>query len=180
MSLLNYWPTAEEINLCINHEAEGAHDAVLLAVHQPSPLSYRLVSSGKSIEASEDDLFKYLMTKDVPSGSHVVPITGASGVGKSHMVRMLAARLQNVNADSRYVIIRIPKSATLRRVVELILNELPGEDYASVKAEFAKAFTEEINIATAVIRFQGQLDIAWVNWRMNCMLSLKLILVISC
>lgn len=160
MSLLNYWPTAEEINLCINHEAEGAHDAVLLAVHQPSPLSYRLVSSGKSIEASEDDLFKYLMTKDVPSGSHVVPITGASGVGKSHMVRMLAARLQNVNADSRYVIIRIPKSATLRRVVELILNELPGEDYASVKAEFAKAFTEEINIATAVIRFQGQLDIA--------------------
>lgn len=63
MSLLNYWPTHEEINLCINHEAEGAHDAVLLAVHQPSPLSYRLISSGKSFEASEDELFKYLMTK---------------------------------------------------------------------------------------------------------------------
>lgn len=160
MSLLSYWPTDGEVNLCINHEAEGAHDAVLLAVHQPSPLSYRLISSGKSIEASEDDLFNYLMTKDVPSGSHVVPITGASGVGKSHMVRMLAARLQNANEDGRYVIIRIPKSASLRRVVELILTELPGEDYASVKAEFAKAFTEEINIATAVIRFQGQLDIA--------------------
>lgn len=160
MSLLNYWPTHEEINLCINHEAEGAHDAVLLAVHQPSPLSYRLISSGKSFEASEDELFKYLMTKDVPSGSHVVPITGASGVGKSHMVRMLAARLQNVNEDGRYVTIRIPKSASLRRVIELILAELPGEAYASVKAEFAKAFTEEINIETAVVRFQGQLDIA--------------------
>lgn len=160
MSLLNYWPTHEEINLCINHEAEGAHDAVLLAVHQPSPLSYRLISSGKSFEASEDELFKYLMTKDVPSGSHVVPITGASGVGKSHMVRMLAARLQNVNEDGRYVTIRIPKSASLRRVIELILAELPGEAYASVKDEFAKAFTEEINIETAVVRFQGQLDIA--------------------
>jgi hypothetical protein len=160
MSLLNYLPTSEEINLCINHEAEGAHDAVLLAVHQPSPLSYRLTSSGTKYESSEDELFEYLITTDVPSGSHVVPITGASGVGKSHMVRMLSANLHNVNEDGRYVIIRIPKSASLRRVVELILDELPGDEYASVRAEFAQAFTEELNISTAVIRFQGQLDIA--------------------
>lgn len=160
MSLLNYWPTSEEINLCINHEAEGAHDAVLLAVHQPSPLSYRLTSSETKYETSEDELFEYLITKDVPSGSHVVPITGASGVGKSHMIRMLSANLQSVNEDGRYVIIRIPKSASLRRVVELILAELPGEAYASVREEFTKAFTEELNISTAVIRFQGQLDIA--------------------
>lgn len=159
MSLLNYWPSADEINLCINHEAEGAHDAVLLAVHQPSPLSYRLISSDKKFEASEDELFKYLMTKDVPSGVHVVPITGASGVGKSHMVRMLAARLQNMNDDGRYVVIRIPKSASLRRVVELILEKLPGQEYAPVKAEFAKALSE-VNIDTAVISFQSQLDIA--------------------
>ncbi|WP_430318200.1 protein DpdH [Pseudomonas nitroreducens] len=173
MSLLNYWPADEEINLCINHEAEGAHDAVLLAVHQPSPLSYRMISSGEKLEASEDELFKYLMTKDVPSGVHVIPITGASGVGKSHMVRMLAARLQNMNEDGRYVFIRIPKSASLRRVVELILEKLPGEEYASVKAEFAKAFTEEINIVTAVIRFQGQLDIAFVELEKELYAQLK-------
>lgn len=159
MSLLNYWPSAEEINLCINHEAEGAHDAVLLAVHQPSPLSYRLISSDNEFEASEDELFQHLMTKDLPSGVHVVPITGASGVGKSHMVRMLAARLQNMNEDSRYVVIRIPKSASLRRVVELILEKLPGQEYARVKEEFAKALSE-VNIDTAVISFQSQLDIA--------------------
>jgi hypothetical protein len=159
MSLLNYWPTAEEINLCVNHEAEGAHDAVLLAVHQPSPLSYRLISSDRKVEASEDELFKYLITKDVPSGAHVVPITGASGVGKSHTVRILAARLQNMNDDGRYVIIRIPKSASLRRVVDLILEKLPGEEYAQVKNEFAKALSE-VNIDTAVISFQSQLDIA--------------------
>lgn len=160
MSLLNYWPKAEEINFCIKHEAEGVHDAVLLAVHRPSPLSYRLISSDKKFEASEDELFKYLTTTDVPSGAHVVPITGASGVGKSHMVRILTARLQSMNEDGRYVIIRIPKSASLRRVVELILEKLPGEEYAPVKAEFAKALTEELNIETAVIKFQGQLDIA--------------------
>ncbi|MBU9187919.1 protein DpdH [Burkholderia gladioli] len=160
MSLLNYWPTADEINDCIKHEAEGAHDAVLLAVHKPSPLSYKQISSGDKFEASEDELFKYLITKDVPSGAHVVPITGASGVGKSHMVRILTARLQSMNEDGRYVIIRIPKSASLRRVVELILEKLPGEEYAQVKAEFTKALTEELNIETAVIRFQRELDIS--------------------
>lgn len=159
MSLLQYWPTTEEINACIKHEAEGAHDAVLLSVHRPSPLSYKLVSSGEKFDASEEELFEYLVTGDVPSGAHVVPITGSSGVGKSHMVRILNARLQSLNEDGRYVVIRIPKSASLRRVVELILEKLPDEEYAQVRAEFAKALTEDLDVETAVIRFQRELDI---------------------
>lgn len=160
MSLLQFWPEADEINACIKHEAEGAHDAVLLAVHRPSPLSYKLVSSGEKFNASEEELFQYLVTRDVPSGAHVVPITGSSGVGKSHMVRILNARLQSLNGDGRYVVIRIPKSASLRRVVELILEKLPDEEYAQVRAEFAKALTEDLDVETAVIRFQRELDIA--------------------
>ncbi|MBX9602404.1 MAG: hypothetical protein K2X35_15450 [Bryobacteraceae bacterium] len=160
MSLLPYWPVADEINACIKHEAEGAHDAVLLAVHRPSPLSYKLISSGEKFEASEEELFNYLITEDVPSGAHVVPITGSSGVGKSHMVRILNARLRSVNEDGRYVVIRIPKSASLRRVVELILEKLPEDEYAQVRAEFAKALTEDLDVDTAVIRFQRELDIA--------------------
>ena len=160
MSLLKYWPSSEEINACIKHEAEGAHDAVLLAAHRPSPLSYKQISSGEKFNASEEALFEYLISKDVPSGTHVVPITGASGVGKSHMVRILNARLQSLNADGKYVVIRIPKSASLRRVVELILEKLPEEAYAQVRAEFAKALTEDLDVNTAVIRFQGQLTIA--------------------
>lgn len=160
MSLLNYWPVADEINACIKHEAEGAHDAVLLAVHRPSPLTYKLFSSGEKFDASEEELFKYLVTEDVPSGTHVVPITGSSGVGKSHMVRILNARLQSINEDGKFVVIRIPKSASLRRVVELILEKLPEEEYAQVRAEFAKALTEDLDIETAAIRFQRELDIA--------------------
>lgn len=160
MSLLQFWPGVDEINACIKHEAEGAHDAVLLAVHRPSPLSYKLVSSGEKFDASEEQLFDYLVTRDVPSGAHVVPITGRSGVGKSHMVRILNARLQSLNEDGRYVVIRIPKSASLRRVVELILEKLPDEEYAQVRAEFAKALTEDLDVETAVIRFQLELDIA--------------------
>jgi len=160
MSLVQYWPTADEINDCIKHEAEGAHDAVLLAVHRPTPLSYKLVSSGEKISASEEELFEFLLSRDVPSGVHVIPITGASGVGKSHMVRILNARLQSMNEDGKYVVIRIPKSASLRKVVELILEKLPEDEYAQVRAEFSKALTEDLNIETAVIRFQRELDIA--------------------
>lgn len=162
MTLLNYWPSSKEINHCINNEAEGAHDAVLLAVHQPTPLSFRVISSDRKSETTEEELFNYLVSEDVPSGAHLVPITGSSGVGKSHMVRVLAARLQSINSDGRYVIIRIPKSASLRNVVELILAELPGDDYSEVRESFSKA-VEEVNLESAVISFQSQLNISLIE-----------------
>ncbi|WP_244814745.1 protein DpdH [Caballeronia sp. Lep1P3] len=162
MSLLNLWPTADEINRCIKPEAEGVHEAVLLAVHQPSPLTYRQLSSDPGVQTAkvqttEDELYDYLTTANVPTGAHIVPITGASGVGKSHLVRVLAARLQP-HAD-RYRVIRIPKSASLRRVVELILEPLSGERYELVKQDFEKALAE-INVQDAVITFEAKLEIA--------------------
>lgn len=159
MKLMNYWPNKEEVDHCIKAEAEGAHDAVLLAVHQPSPLSYRTIGSNETTVTTEDALYEYFTTPNVPMGAHVVPITGASGVGKSHLVRMLAARLQSDEDANRFVVIRIPKSASLRRVVELILEPLPDEGYASVKQEFKKAMAG-VDMATATIRFQAQLEIA--------------------
>ena len=158
MSLNKYWPTSEEVDQCIKPEAEGAHDAVLLAVHQPSPLSYR-IGSGPKIATTEDELYRFFTTPDVPMGAHVVPITGASGVGKSHLVRLLAARLQSDDSARRFVVIRIPKSASLRRVVELILEPLPDEGYAHVKQAFKTAMAD-VDIDTAAISFQANLEIA--------------------
>jgi hypothetical protein len=158
MNLIKYWPTKDEVDHCIKPEAEGAHDAVLLAVHQPSPLSYR-IGAGEKIATTEDALYAYFTTPDVPMGAHVVPVTGASGVGKSHLVRMLAARLQSDENADRFVVIRIPKSASLRRVVELILAPLPDAGYAKVKQEFATAM-EGVDIASATISFQAHLEIA--------------------
>ena len=127
MSILNYWPSLEEINRCIKAEAENSSDEVLLAVHQQFPLSYsRVGPDGKVMpdsrtSATEDELISYFIA-DAPSGSHVLPITGASGVGKSHLIRILDARLRRLPDAHRYLVIRIPKSASLRRVVELILE----------------------------------------------------------
>lgn len=166
MSLLNYWPTREEIDRCIKSEAEAVADEVLLAVHQEFPLAYAIVGpDGKVVPdsrqvASEDDLMRHLLGS-APEGSLVVPITGASGVGKSHLIRMLDARLRRHPKASRYLIIRIPKSASLRRVVELILDAEPLQHpkYSSVRAEFDKALAD-VPLSQAVILFQAQLKIA--------------------
>jgi hypothetical protein len=165
MSLLNYWPSLEEINRCIKIEAENSSDEVLLAVHQQFPLSYsRVGPDGKVMPDSrtsttEDELLHYFIA-DAPSGSHVLPITGASGVGKSHLIRILDARLRRLPDAHRYLVIRIPKSASLRRVVELILEAEPLKNpkYDRVKEEFTKALAD-VPPHEAVMRFQAELAI---------------------
>ena len=165
MSLLSYWPTVAEVNNCIKSEAESASDEVLLAVHQQFPLAYAKVGQdGKVAEgrtgATEEDLLRHLLG-NAPEGSLVVPITGASGVGKSHLIRLLDARLRRLPNAHRYLVIRIPKSASLRRVVDLILETDPLQDpkYDGVKAEFSKALAD-VPLDEAVIRFQSQLEIS--------------------
>lgn len=166
MSLLSYWPAKEEVDRCIKSEAEAVSDEVLLAVHQQFPLAYlkvgpdgKVVSESRQV-ASEGDLLRHLLGS-APEGSLVVPITGASGVGKSHMIRILDARLRRLPDASRYLVIRIPKSASLRRVVELILEAEPlqGPKYDKIRAEFEKALAD-VPLAQAVILFQAQLRIA--------------------
>jgi hypothetical protein len=166
MTLDKYWPSIEEINNCIKDTAENSSDAVLLAVHQQFPLAYSTVGPDGNVmqdskkSASEDDFLTYFLS-EAPSGSHVVPITGQSGVGKSHLVRILDARIKRLKNADRYLVIRIPKSASLRKVVDLILTAEPLQDkkYDSVRAEFSKAMAD-IRIEDAVITFQGQLEIA--------------------
>ena len=166
MTLLSYWPLKAEVDRCIKSEAEAVSDEVLLAVHQEFPLAYSKVGPDGKVAtesrqpATEDDLLRHLLGR-APEGSIVVPITGASGVGKSHLIRLLDARLRRTRDASRYLVIRIPKSASLRQVVELILQAEPlqGAKYDTVRAEFEKAMTD-VPLVEAVILFQAQLKIA--------------------
>ncbi len=166
MSLLTYWPEKEEVDRCIKSEAETVSDEVLLAVHQEFPLAYskvgpdgRVVTDSRQL-ASEDDFLRYFLGS-APEGSLIVPVTGASGVGKSHLIRILDARLRRLPNASNYLVIRIPKSASLRRVVELILEAEPLQDssYDTIRAEFEKALSD-LPLSQAVILFQAQLRIA--------------------
>ncbi|RYG87877.1 MAG: hypothetical protein EON59_06105, partial [Alphaproteobacteria bacterium] len=158
--LTNYWPTASQVNACIKNEAETADVAVLLAVHQPSPLTTRDVGSGLETAVSENDLLKAFLSDDVPGGALLVPITGASGAGKSHMIRWLDAQLQRSAKSDRLHIIRIPKSASLRTVVEKILEPLKdNKAYDKVRGEMTRAVAA-VNVDEAVLTFRAHLEFA--------------------
>lgn len=139
-SLIDFWPSAEHCDECLKNEAETAADAVFLAVHQPMRLvrqAYQPENAPAELK-TEDDLLKALLAR-TPSGTLILPITGASGVGKSHMIRWLDACLRLRPDRDRRHIVRVPKSASLKRVLSLILDGLPGERYAALRARLTSA-----------------------------------------
>lgn len=158
MMLESYWPTPKAVNACIKNEAETADVSVLLAVHQPSPLVQRSASTGNITSATEEDLLNAFLTDNVPGGALLMPITGPSGVGKSHIVRWLDAQLRRSSKRDQLHIIRIPKSASLRTVVELILEPLKDDPrYAKAQDDLTRA-VGEVNLNEAVITFRAHLQ----------------------
>ena len=140
LSLQDFWPSPEHCDECLVTEAETADVAVFLAVHQPMRLVRRhLRAQTEPEEKNETDLLEALLAKKPASGTLLVPIVGNSGVGKSHMIRWLDAHLQNRDDGVPRHIVRIPKSASLRRVLELILDKLPEERYGALRKELTSA-----------------------------------------
>ncbi len=136
MTLLDYWPGADRINACVPSEAESLSDSVFLAVHQPTALFRRVMGTRPMTEpAKEADLLAWLLSPDVPEGHRVVPVVGWTGTGKSHLIRWLDIHIPR---DGRHVI-RIPKSSSLRRVLELVLHGLNGPAYAAIREELLRA-----------------------------------------
>jgi len=161
--LEKYWPETNQVNACIKNEAETADVSVLLAVHQPTLLTTR--NAGTNIEApvSEQELLDGFLSDDVPGGYLLFPITGPSGVGKSHIIRWLDAQLQRSPQRERLHIIRIPKSASLRRVVELILEPLADDPkFERSRSELTRAVAE-VDKRKAVVLFRAQIENALVG-----------------
>lgn len=137
-SLRDFWPSQQHIADCIRTEAEVVDDAVLLAVHEPGPLITRTANGAVERPSTEANLLASLM-RDASDGSAVlVAITGESGVGKSHLVRWLHAQLQRHPRRDQLVIVLVPKTASLRQVVERILQPLQGEAYSQLLAELSQ------------------------------------------
>jgi hypothetical protein len=151
--LKDFWPSAANCQECLITEAETASEAVFLAIHQPMKLSRRLIGSQESEEKREQDLLEALLTNDLPSGTLLAPILGNSGVGKSHMIRWLDAHLRLREDGVKRHIVRIPKSANLRRVLELILEGLPDERYGELRRQLLGAqMPPDSEEATHVLR----------------------------
>ena len=131
MSIMNYWPSLENIVHCIRNEAEELQDDVLLAVHEPMVLTRRDVNNKQEL-LRDEALFTQLLSTE-----RAIPLIGRSGMGKSHLVRWLDSRLkshlQAKGELEQWEIIRIPKNASLRQVLMLILKNLHGGFFDDVR-----------------------------------------------
>lgn len=164
MRLANFWPPTEEDHIsCFVTEAETAAEEVFLAVHQPMKLSRSFFGvDSDSIPQTEEDVLDALLVRKPPSGTLILPIVGDSGVGKSHMIRWLDARLRLRPDHKARHIVRIPKSSSLKEVLRLILKELPGAKYDDLRRKLDEAQTPP-NRLDATRTLQGKLLVALEN-----------------
>jgi hypothetical protein len=140
MDLTGFWPSVENCEDCLFTEAEVADDAVFLAVHQPMRIVYKLHNVNAPGEVrDEHDVLKAFLVANPPSATLVLPVIGGSGVGKSHLIRWLHANLRLRSDHAKRHVVRIPKSTSLRGVLDLILKDLPGEEYSALRQKFAEA-----------------------------------------
>jgi hypothetical protein len=157
--LSTYWPSNEEIFHCIKRDAEAASDAVILAVHQESLLLKREAGSNIETPASESELLDEFLKKELPEGILILSITGISGVGKSHMVRWLSAQLGRDPRAKNMHVIRIPKSSSLRTVVDLILEPLSGNKrYEEARVQLREAVSA-VSPRDGAIRFVAEIEV---------------------
>ncbi|HJQ12904.1 MAG TPA: protein DpdH [Gemmatimonadaceae bacterium] len=138
--LLTYWPTDAQVRACIMADAEGADNAVLLAVHQPMRFERRTIGAdAPATSCNEEELLRAFLTPSPMDGRVILPIVGTSGTGKSHVIKWLDARLQQAPGFDRRVVIRIPKGTSLKEILDLLLRKLTSATYEKYREELKKA-----------------------------------------
>ncbi len=142
--LLKYWPTQESVAACLKIDAESASEAVFLAVHQPVTFErYEIGSqSGNVVRCGEQELLDAFLKPNLSDGRVIIPLVGSAGLGKSHVVRWIHSKLQQMPDADRRVVIRIPKGTSLKGVLGLLLDKLDDPEYEPFREKLRKAQDE--------------------------------------
>ena len=125
--LSTYWPEIENIESCIKLEAEELEPHVLLSVHEPMTIRRKneeLQESEIISKNAEEAILANIINTNRP-----VPIIGDSGSGKSHLIKWLDINLRTNPETKNWIVKRIPKSASLREVLSILLEDLEGEEF---------------------------------------------------
>ena len=152
LSFVDYWPEEDWDHAagCFFTDADSAPEAVFLAVHQPMTLQKQYYkSSAQPKPQKENDILAALLEPNPKNGTLIIPIIGDSGVGKSHMIRWLDAHLKLRTAHKQRHVVRIPKSASMRRVLDLILEGLDGKKYEDLRKSLQGARLPQTDIAAS-------------------------------
>ena len=144
-NLLPYWPDSSQVKECIRGMAESDNDIVLLAAHKP--MSILRSSLGRDVtkpkKLKEKDLLNAFMA-ETQDGFLLLPITGESGLGKSHMIRWLESHLRfQPQCNEKYHIVRIPKGVSMREVLSRILKNIDGTEFSKIRSEIDHLMEEQ-------------------------------------
>ena len=145
----------------MHREAAAPSRAVLLATHQPPVIRRaRLTGPGRyggDTDVTQEELLDSV--SDSTDQSLIVPIFGAAGTGKSHLVLWLRARLEEQGASNRRIVY-LPRSETrLDRVIDLILDGRTGGPFDEIRAAVASA-TRAMGLDEAARRLRNELSVA--------------------
>lgn len=136
-------------------EAVTPLDSVFLATHRPARIfRQRLGTTDAGEPCSEEEVLADFLAP----GKELVlmPIIGQSGTGKSHLVRWLRAAMGS--SPSRAVVY-VPKLETnLRKVIELILQDLHGPEIDALRRDLSEA-SDALNEAEAPQRLLFELAV---------------------
>jgi len=139
--LLNYWPSEDAIRDCIPHQAEALETEVFLAVHRPVTFSKRATTGARAVKQQNERqlLSAFVSNRGIKAGHLLMPIIGSSGIGKSHVIRWLYEKLRSAKDAEERHLVRVPKSASFRKALELILAGLPGHGFEDIRKILATA-----------------------------------------
>ena len=125
--LLSLWPTTVNSDDCLQSDAEAMAESVFFAVHQK--MQFIKEENGADKVCGEQQLLDDLIVSNVKDGLVFLPISGATGVGKSHVIKWLHRKLLQLDDSVARHVVRIPKGLSLKSVLIRILHDLEGDKY---------------------------------------------------
>ncbi|MFL6450918.1 MAG: protein DpdH [Bryobacteraceae bacterium] len=142
--LLVFWPKEDDLVACVKTDAEAASEAVSQAVHQPITFERRVIGGdgGNLQTCGEYEILRALLEPNLSDGRVILPVSGSSGTGKSHVVRWLDAEIRKLPGADKRVVIRIPKGTSLKGVLGILLSHIQASQYESFRQQLLRAQNE--------------------------------------
>jgi hypothetical protein len=148
-------------------EALQTPDHVFLATHNPMTMYLQSLTDVNVKQEYNEQQFLQDFLK--PEDFAFVAVLGGAGTGKSHLIRWLAAKIQQLPTQKTRKVLLIPRSGTnLRDIIERIVNLMEGaraDEYRTRLADATNSLGEDeargqlLNNLATLIEYSGATDL---------------------